>query len=95
MLDDDCAGLAGQLAYFTLLSLFPLLMSLVAVAGLVMDDPESALRTLTESMQGVLPQEGMELLVDYIERTLRNATSGFSFSVSWPPFGPDRPPPTP
>lgn len=76
MLDDDCAGLAGQLAYFTLLSLFPLLMSLVAVAGLVMDDPESALRTLTESMQGVLPQEGMDLLVDYIERTLRNATSG-------------------
>jgi membrane protein len=68
MLDDDCAGLAGQLAYFTLLSLFPLLMSLVAVAGLVMDDPESALRTLTESMQGVL--------VDYIERTLRSATSG-------------------
>ena len=76
MLDDDCAGLAGQLAYFTLLSLFPLLMSLVAVAGLVMDDPESALRTLTESMQGVLPQEGMGLLVDYIERTLRSATSG-------------------
>ncbi len=76
MLDDDCAGLAGQLAYFTLLSLFPLLMSLVAVAGLVTDDPESALRTLTESMQGVLPQEGMGLLVDYIERTLRSATSG-------------------
>ncbi len=64
------------MAYFTLLSLFPLLMSLVAVAGLVMDDPESALRTLTESMQGVLPQEGMGLLVDYIDRTLRSATSG-------------------
>ena len=76
MLDDDCPGLAGQMAYFTLLSLFPLLMSLVAVAGLVMDDPESALRTLTESMQGVLPQEGMGLLVDYIDRTLRSATSG-------------------
>ena len=76
MLDDDCPGLAGQMAYFTLLSLFPLLMSLVAVAGLVMDDPESTLRTLTESMQGVLPQEGMGLLVDYIDRTLRSATSG-------------------
>ena len=76
MLNDDCAGLAGQLAYFTLLSLFPLLMSLVAVAGLVMDDPESDLRTLTENMQGVLPQEGMGLLVDYIDRTLRSATSG-------------------
>jgi membrane protein len=76
VLDDDCSGLAGQLAYFTLLSLFPLLMSLVAVAGLVMDDPESALRTFTESMQGVLPQEGMGLLVNYIERTLRGASSG-------------------
>src|SRR5918997_5620630 len=76
MLDDDCPGLAGQMAYFVLLSLFPLLMSLVAVAGLVMEDPESALRTLAESMQGVLPQEGMGLLVDYVERTLRGASSG-------------------
>jgi membrane protein len=75
VLDDDCPGLAGQLAYFTLLSLFPFLLFLVALAGLVIDDPESVLRTLTERMQGVLPRDAVGLLADYIDRTLRGASS--------------------
>jgi membrane protein len=79
VLDDDCFGLAGQLAYFFLLSLFPFLMFLVALAGFAMDDPESVLRTLAESMRGLLPSEAVGLLVDYIDRTLRGATSGVLF----------------
>ena len=43
VLDDDCLGLAGQLAYFFLLSLFPFLMFLVALASVTIDDPESVL----------------------------------------------------
>ncbi len=39
-LEDDCLGLAGQLAFFSLLSLFPFLMFLVALAGLVIEDPK-------------------------------------------------------
>ena len=49
LIDDDCLGLAGQLAYFILLSLFPFLMFLVSLAGMVMDDPEPALKALTEA----------------------------------------------
>ncbi len=79
VLDDDCFGLAGQLAYFFLLSLFPFLMFLVALAGFAMDDPESVLRTLAESMRGLLPGDAVGLLVDYIDRTLRGATSGVLF----------------
>jgi membrane protein len=52
VLDDDCPGLAGQLAYFTLFSLFPFLLSLVALAGLVVNDPASLLKVLTDRMQG-------------------------------------------
>jgi membrane protein len=74
--DDDCLGLAGQLAYFILLSLFPFLMFLVAVASLVVNDPESALKTSTERMEGFLPQDAVGLLVDYVDRTLRSTTSG-------------------
>ena len=40
--DNDLLGLAGQLAYFFLLSLFPFLIVLVALAGLVLNAPESA-----------------------------------------------------
>ena len=74
--DDDCLGLAGQLAYFILLSLFPFLMFLVAVASIVVNDPESALRILTERTEGFLPQDAVELLIDYVDRTLRSAVSG-------------------
>src|SRR5215203_5814300 len=71
VLDDDCLGLAGQLAYFVLLSLFPFLMSLVAIGGLAINDPESVLETLAERMRGFLPADAAELLVDYADRTLR------------------------
>ena len=74
--DDDCLGLAGQLAYFILLSLFPFLMFLVAVASIVVNDPESALRILTERTEGFLPQDAVRLLIDYVDRTLRSAVSG-------------------
>jgi membrane protein len=73
VLDDDCPGLAGQLAYFTLFSLFPFLLSLVALAGLVIDDPATLLKTLTERMQGFLPGDAVGLLEGYIDLTLRNA----------------------
>jgi membrane protein len=78
-LDDDCLGLAGQLAFFSLLSLFPFLMFLVALAGLVINDPETVLSTLTERMQDVLPRDVAGLLVDYIDRTLRSATPSVLF----------------
>jgi membrane protein len=73
VLDDDCPGLAGQLAYFTLFSMFPFLLSLVALAGLVVDDPATLLKTLTERMQGFLPGDAVGLLEGYIDLTLRNA----------------------
>lgn len=79
VLHDDCLGLAGQLAYFFLLSLFPFLMFLVALAGLAIEEPESVLRTWAESMRGFLPGDAVGLLVDYIDRTLRGATSGVLF----------------
>ena len=56
MLDDDCPGHAGQLAYFTLFSLFPFLLFLVALAGLVIDHPESVLRTLPKECRAFCPE---------------------------------------
>lgn len=79
VLEDDCLGLAGQLAYFFLFSLFPFLMFLVALVGIVISDPGSLLRTLAESMRALLPADALEILVDYIDRTLEGATSSVLF----------------
>ena len=76
VLADDCFGLAGQMAYFVLLSLFPLLMFVVALTGIVVDDPESALEGLTETVERLLPPDAVGLLEDYVGRTLRGAGPG-------------------
>ena len=73
MRENDLLGLAGQLTYFFLLSFFPFLIFLVALAGIVLDDPESAVRSLISRSAGFLPQEAVELLVAYLDRTLRGA----------------------
>jgi membrane protein len=75
-LEDDCPGLAAQLAYFVLLFLFPFLMLLVAVAGLAVSHPEAILETLTERVGGFLPADAVGLLGEYVDRTLRSRTSG-------------------
>jgi membrane protein len=74
--ENDLLGLAGQLTYFFLLSFFPFLIFLVALAGLVLDDPESAVRRLINESAGFLPREAAELIVSYLDRTLRGSGSG-------------------
>ncbi len=74
--ENDLLGLAGQLTYFFLLSFFPFLIFLVALAGLVLNDPESAVRRLISESAGFLPREAVELLVGYLDRTLRGTGSG-------------------
>lgn len=74
---NDLLGLAAQLAYFFLLSFFPFLISLVSLTGLIIGNPETVLTSLFETTSpGVLPEEARVLVVDYIERTLRNASTG-------------------
>jgi membrane protein len=74
--ENDLLGLAGQLTYFFLLSFFPFLIFLVALAGLVLNDPESAVRSLIGESAGFLPREAADLLVAYLDRTLRGTGSG-------------------
>lgn len=73
--ENDLLGLAGQLAYFFLLSFFPFLIFLVALAGIALDGPEAAVRSLISYTEGFLPRDAAALLVDYVNRTLRGASA--------------------
>jgi len=81
LLANDAMALAGQLAYFFVLFLFPFLIFMVSLVGLVVDDPESILKALVASMEGFLPQEAIEILSNHLDRTLRSTTS-FTFLLS-------------
>jgi membrane protein len=72
--DDDVLGLAGQLAYFFLLSFFPFLIFVVALAGLVINDPQAVVTALIERASGFLPEAAVDILSDYTERTLDNTS---------------------
>jgi membrane protein len=69
-------GLAGQLAYFFLLFFFPFLIFLLSLTGLVIGNPEAGLKSLFEALRGLLPAVAHNLVVDYVDRTLRTASTG-------------------
>ena len=73
---NDLLGLAGQLAYFFLLFFFPFLIFLVSLTGLVIGNPEAGLKSLFEALTGLVPANARTLLVDYVDRTLRYASTG-------------------
>src|SRR5215211_5578807 len=73
---NDLLGLAGQLAYFFLLFFFPFLIFLVSFTGLVIGNPEAGLKSLFEALTGLVPANAQTLVVDYVDRTLRSASTG-------------------
>lgn len=81
LLANDAMALGGQLAYFFVLFLFPFLMFLVSLGGLVVEDPEAILKTLVASTEGFLPRAAIEILGDHLDRTLRSPSS-LAFFVS-------------
>src|SRR5215203_5835590 len=68
---NDLLGLAGQLAYFFLFLIF-----LVSLTGLVIGNPEAGLKSLFEALTGLIPAAAHNLVVDYVDRTLRTASTG-------------------
>jgi membrane protein len=73
---NDLLGIAGQLAYFFLLFFFPFLIFLVSLTGLVIGNPEAGLKNLFEVLSGLVPANAQTLVVDYVDRTLRTASTG-------------------
>lgn len=64
--DDNCLGLAAQLAFYFLLALFPALLFLVALIGYV--PVENALTELLIAVGTVAPHELVELLREQLGR---------------------------
>src|SRR5215211_167251 len=73
---NDLLGIAGQLAYFFLLFFFPFLIFLVSLTGLVIGNPEAGLKNLFEVFTRLVPANAQTLVVDYVDRTLRTASTG-------------------
>ncbi|MFX3625529.1 MAG: YihY/virulence factor BrkB family protein [Ectobacillus sp.] len=76
--DDDVAGLASQLAYFFLLSLFPALVFLMTMIGYLPIETEDVLKLLRE----YAPADAMDLLEGNIKKVLQKENGGLlSFGI--------------
>ena len=74
LLENNGLALAGQLAYLFVLFLFPFLIFLLTLVGIVVNDPETTLQDLARRMESFWPQETVELIRGYLDRTAKSTS---------------------
>jgi membrane protein len=72
--EDKASRLAASLAYYTVFSIAPLLIIVIAVAGLVFGE-EAARGQIEAQMQGLIGEQGAEFIQAVIEAS-SNETTG-------------------
>ena len=75
LLANDVLPLAGQLAYFFVLFLFPFLVFMVSLVGLVVSNPEPVLIDLATRAQSFLPREVVSPVKDQLGHALNSVSS--------------------
>src|SRR5918999_1568977 len=66
--NDNCLRLAASLAYYTALSLAPLVLVIVGVVGLVLDR-QQAIHQLTAQLEGLMGASGRDLVTSILTST--------------------------
>jgi membrane protein len=80
--EDNLTDWAAALTYYGLLSLFPMLIALVAIVGLF-GDPQSTTRTVTDIVTRIGPESGAQTFSGPIESITSNrGSAGILFVVS-------------
>src|SRR5215204_4250327 len=72
--DDDILGNAAQVAFYFSFALFPLLLFLMSVFGIIMNDKQDLQEQLFVILSQVMPVSAFEL----VEKTLKEVTSNAS-----------------
>jgi membrane protein len=75
--DDDCGGLAAEMAYNFMLAFVPLLIFMVSMFGLISTDPQ-VLQNIMQNMHRIVPGEAVGIL----ETSLLNITSDSSGGIA-------------
>jgi membrane protein len=80
--EDNLSDWAAALTYYGLLSLFPMLIALVSIVGLVAE-PESTTRTVTDIVTRIGPESGAETFAGPIKSITSNrGSAGILFVLS-------------
>src|SRR5919107_1105899 len=76
--EDNLSDRAAALTYYSVLSIFPALIALVSIVGLV-TDPETVTETITNVVESIGPSSAADTFADPIEDVTRSqATAGIA-----------------
>ena len=82
IMEDDVFGRAAQLAYYFLLALFPLLLFLTSLLGLVAGDDSEMRENLFKYLSAVLPSAATEIVTNSVGEAIQASGGGkISFGV--------------
>ena len=77
---DQCTDLAAALTYYAVLAVFPALLALVSILGLV-GDPQATTEALLSLVQGIVPQDALGPVRDAIANVTQAPAAGIGLIV--------------
>jgi membrane protein len=76
-------GLASEIAFNAMLSLFPAMIALFTAIGLFADSLQDTLRQLATELSHIVPDEAMVLIRDFASTEIANSRNSSLFSASF------------
>ncbi len=82
---DDIFSRAAQVAFYFSFAIFPLLLFLMSLFGLILDSTEEYQKELFEYLRGIMPKTAFELVKNTIVEVAQNSSTGkltFGFLIA-------------
>ncbi|MEH2267670.1 MAG: YihY/virulence factor BrkB family protein [Nostoc sp.] len=76
-------GLASEIAFNAMLSLFPAILALITAIGLLAESLQATFRQLAVQLSQVLPEEALDLIRDFATTEITNSKNSGLFSLSF------------
>ncbi|MBD2530772.1 YihY/virulence factor BrkB family protein [Nostoc flagelliforme FACHB-838] len=76
-------GLASEIAYNAILSLFPAILAILTAIGLLAESLQNTFNQLAVQLSQVLPEEALDLIRDFATTEITNSKNSGLFSLSF------------
>ncbi|MDZ8188748.1 MAG: YihY/virulence factor BrkB family protein [Nostoc sp. ChiSLP02] len=76
-------GLASEIAFNAMLSLFPAILALITAIGLLAESLQDTFKQLAAQLSQVLPEEALFLIRDFATKEITNSKNSGLFSISF------------
>ncbi len=76
-------GLASEIAYNAILSLFPAILAILTAIGLLEEGLQNIFTELAQQLSKVAPQDALDLITEFATNEIANSKNGGLFSLSF------------